>query len=85
MRPPRNPVLDSDIVEENLKNLKNPKRVETYKLLLDCLQETITWNKPSLDSLADAAAQLSCGVAEKNDSKEKDSKKKATLRKMSSG
>ena len=55
-----------DIVEENLKNLK---RVETYKLLLDCLQETITLNKPSLDSLADAAAQLSCGVAEKNDSK----------------
>ena len=58
-----------DIVEENL------KKVETCKLLLDCLQKTITWNKPSLDSLADAAAQLSCGDAEKNDSKKNDSKK----------
>ena len=59
-----------NIVEENLKELEDSgNETDPCKLLLDCLQETITWNKPSLDSLADAAAQLSCGVAGKNDSK----------------
>ena len=64
-----------NIVEENLKKLENSgNETDPCKPILDCLKKTIDWNKPSLDSLARAAAWLSCGDA-KNDSKaENDSK-----------